>query len=94
VFGKGFGHSEAIALSDRVNHGELLFLDQVVIELPDPLEVAVDGLWLEPLCHEKVDIVRDRPGRHCFNGLLEPEDELPEACRIVFDCIGRVVPSL
>ena len=57
VSGKGFWHSEAIALSDRVNHGDLFVLDQVVIELPDPLEVTVDGLWLEPLCHEEVDIV-------------------------------------
>jgi len=55
--GERFWHSEAIALSDRVNHGKLLFLNQVVVELPDPLEVAVDGLWFETSFHEEVDIV-------------------------------------
>ena len=57
MFGKGFWHPEAIALSDRVNYGDFFFLDQVVIELPDPLEVAVDGLGPEPPCDEEVDVV-------------------------------------
>jgi len=57
VFGKGLRHPEAIALFDWVRDRYLLLVDQVMIELSDPLQVAVDGLCLELAPHEKVDIV-------------------------------------
>lgn len=46
MLGKGLRCSEAVALSNRVCHRNSLLLDQVMVELPDPLEVAVDGLGL------------------------------------------------
>lgn len=67
VFGKGLRGSEAVAAFNGVGDGELLFLNQVVVELPDPLEMAVDGLGFEPPAHELVDILRDGPGAHPLN---------------------------
>ncbi len=67
VFRQGFGCSEAVAAFDRVWDGELFFLNQVVVELPDPLEMAVDGLGFEPPTHESIDILSDGPTTHLFN---------------------------
>jgi hypothetical protein len=57
VLWKGFRRSETIALSDWVSHGESLILNQVMIELPDPLQMAVDGLWLKASPHKEIDIM-------------------------------------
>lgn len=94
MLGKGLGCSEAVALSDWVCHRNPLLLDQVMVELPDPLQVAVDGLRLEPLPHELVDILRDGSGGSLLNGHLQPHKILREACHIVGDRSGRAVLSL
>jgi hypothetical protein len=57
VFWKGLGCPEAIAFFDRVEDRYFLFSDQVMVELSDPLEVAVDTLCLEPSPDKEVDIV-------------------------------------
>lgn len=57
VFGKGLGHSEAIVFFDRVDHRYLLLVNQVMIEVPNPLQVAVDGLWPKPSPEKEINIV-------------------------------------
>jgi hypothetical protein len=47
-------------------------LDEVVIKLTNPLEVAVDGLWRESSCHEKVDILGDCPWGDLLRWHLQP----------------------
>jgi len=94
VFWKGLGRPEAIAFFDRVDDRYLLLSDQVMVELSDPLEVAVDGLCLEPSPDKEVDIVRDRPGSDLLKGSVQPKDEVPKARQIVCYRKRRVVPSL
>ena len=91
---KGLWCSEVVALSNRVCYRNPLLLDQVMVELPDPLQVAVDGLRLQSLCHEGIDILREGSGAGLLNRHLQPPEKLREACHVVGDRVGRAVPSL
>ena len=45
---------------NRIGDGQALLFNQIMIELADTVQMAVDGFGLQPLSHEIINVVRDR----------------------------------
>ena len=74
---KGFWHPLSGAWFDRVGDLEILLLDEIVIELTDSSQMAVNGFWFDLLGHEAIDIVCDRPGGDLLNRPVQPDEKQP-----------------
>ena len=65
-----------------------------MIELTNTVHMTVDGLGLEPLSHQMINVVRDLRVRHAFYRHIQPNDKGLDGIQIVLNRVGRAVPSL
>ena len=69
-------------------------IPQVVIELPDAVQMAVDGLGLQSSPHELVDVVRDLGVGHTLDRHVEPEHKATDRAQVALNRVGRAVAPL
>ena len=72
----------------------MLLFPEIVIELTDAVHVTVDGLGLEPLSHQMINVLRDLRVRHAFYRHIQPNHKGLDGVQVVLNRVGRAVPSL
>ena len=72
----------------------MLLFPEIVIELANTVHMTVDGLGLEPLSHQMIDVLRDLRVRHAFYRHIQPNDKGLDGVQVVLNRVGRAVPSL
>jgi len=88
------GQPQGITALHRVDHGHLLFLDEVVVKPPDAVQVTVDGFGLQPSIQEVIEVSQQLFMGHRLDGYIHPDHELLERVHIVLNGMARVIPSL
>jgi len=72
----------------------MLLFPEIVIELANTVHMAVDGLGLEPLSHQMIDVLRDLRMRRALYRHIQPNDKGLDSVQVVLNRVGRAVPSL
>ena len=83
-----------VALLHRVCDVQDALVPQKVIELPDDVELAVDGLGLQAPPHQLVDVVRDLGVRDVLDRHIEPQHKASDRAQVVLNRVGRAVAPL
>jgi hypothetical protein len=65
-----------------------------MIKLADDIQMTVDGFGLQFLPHEIINVMRDRCMSDAFQRDVHPDDETLDGVQIIYNRIGRAVPSL
>ena len=77
-----------------MDHLHLLFVNEVVVKPPEAIQVTVDRLGLQPSVQQVIQVGQQFFMGHLFDGNIHPDYELLQGVQIVFNGMGRVVPSL
>lgn len=72
----------------------MLLIPEIVIELANAVHVTVDGLGLEPLAHQMINVVRDFRVCHALYRHIQPDDKGLDGVQVILNRVGRAVPSL
>ena len=88
------GQPQGIAAFHRVDHGHLLFFNEVVVKPPDAVQMAVDRLGLQPPIQQVIEVSQELFMGHCLDGDIHPDHELLQRVHIVLNGMAGVVPSL
>ena len=88
------GQPQGITVLYRIDHGHLLFLNEVVVKSPDAVQMAVDGLGLQPPVQQVIQVSQELFMADCLDGDIHPDHELLQRVHIVLNGMAGVVPSL
>ena len=88
------GQAQGVAPFDRVDHGDLLLMDQVVVKAPDAVQMAVDGLGTQPSIQQMINVAQQDLMRYLLDGDIDPQNELTQRIHVVSDGVGGVVAPL
>jgi hypothetical protein len=72
----------------------MLLFAEIVIELTNTVHMTVDRLGLEPLSHQMINVLRNFRVHHTFYRHIQPNDKSLDGAQVVFNRVGRAVPSL
>jgi len=72
----------------------MLLVPEIMIELANAIHVTVDGLGLEPLSHQMIDVLRDLRVCHAFYRHIQPNHKGLDGVQVVLNRVGRAVPAL
>ena len=87
-------HLQGMRVLHRVCDVQDALVPQKVIELPDDVELAVDGLGLQAPPHQLVDVVRDLGVRDVLDRHIEPQHKASDRAQVVLNRVGRAVAPL
>ncbi len=88
------GQPQGIAALHRVDHGHLLFFNEVVVKPPDAVQMAVDRFGLQPPIQQVIEVSQQLFMVDCLNGHIHPDHKLLQRVHIVLKGMAGVVPSL
>ena len=74
------GQPQGITALHRVDHGHLLFLNEVVVKPPDAVQMAVDGLGLQPSIQQVIEVSQELFMAHLPRWGHPPRPRTASAC--------------
>ena len=87
-------HLQGMVLPDRIDDVQNALIPQVVVELPDTVQMTVDGLGLQPPSHQLVNVVRDLGVGHALDRHIEPQHKAADRAQVALNRVGRAVAPL
>jgi hypothetical protein len=70
------GQPQGITALYRVDYGHLLFFNEVVVKPPDAVQMAVDGLGLQPPIQQVIQVSQQLFMVYFLNGYVHPDHKL------------------